>query len=417
MINHYLRPVAASILLASSTVFAEGINIHGRIQVGAIYNDNGSENVFPTGFLNFKEGFNLNRADLIFKKKIKTNIKPRIGPFPGPKPQNADLGFQVDTRYGKDAAITFGFDDEGRNKAHDHKLLMQQWYLNGYQPWGGGFSYIVGSWFTPMGYEIGAPLDPPTGFYTHSYAFAYGPSKHVGAMGALNIPLDRKKGLFAVGLGVVQGWNNLQDNNDDKTLLFDFRWRSPDFKTWVDLENIVGNEQSENGVTDQTRPFNAVSSKGKKLLRHMHSLTITHRYNKQKRIALNAIYGAQEGGDVVADKYNPPGFLITKDSEWYGLNLNYYNRFRKDMQLGLRAEWLRDDKGAHALLPEGDYFGLTANVSWWPDKKLRIRPELRFDSYDGPGKPFGGKVPTVFLGDQDQQWTASVDATWFFGKQ
>ncbi len=417
MTNHYLRVVATSILLASSTVFAEGVNIHGRIQVGAIYNDNGSDNVFPTGFLNFKEGINLNRADLIFEKKITTNIKPRIGPFPGTKPQKADIGFEVDTRYGKDAAITFGFDDEGRNKDHDHKLLMQQWYFNGYQPWGGGFSYVVGSWFTPMGYEIGAPVDPPTGFYTHSYAFAYGPSKHVGAMGALNIPLDKKKGLFAVGLGVVQGWNNLQDNNDDKTLLFDLRWRSPDFRTWVDLENIVGNEQSEDGVTDQTRPFNAVSSKGEKLLRHMHSLTVTHRYNKQKRIAVNAIYGAQEGGDVAADKHNPPGFLITKDSEWYGLNLNYYNRFRKNMQLGLRAEWLRDDKGAHALLPEGDYYGLTANVSWWPNKKLRIRPELRFDSYDGPGKPFGGKVPTVFFGDQDKQWTASVDATWFFGNQ
>jgi len=210
--------------------------------------------------------------------------------------------------------------------------------------------------------------------------------------------------------------DNLQDNNDDKTLLFDLRWRSPDFKTWVDLENIIGNEQSENGVTDQTRPFNALSSRGEKLLRHMHSLTLTHRLNKQKRIAVNTVFGAQQGGDVVADSHNPPGFLITKDSEWFGVNLNYYNRFRKDTQLGVRVEWLRDAQGAHALLPEGDYYSLTANLSWWPNKKLRIRPELRFDSYDGPGKPFGGKVPTVFFGDQDKQWTASVDASWFFGK-
>ncbi len=391
------------------------IKVHGRIQLGVIYNDNSSENVFPTGFLNFDEGINLNRADLIVEKPIKSNIKPRVGPFPGPKPQFSDVGFQIDTRYGKDAAITFGFDDENRNKDHDHKLLMQQWYLKGYQPWGDGFSYIVGSWFTPIGLEIGAPVDPPSGFYSHSYAFTYQPSKHVGALGALKLPINKEKGLFSVGLGLVQGWNNLQDNNDDKTLLFDVRWRSPDFKTWLDFENIVGNEQSEDGVTDQTRPFNAVSSSGEKLLRHMHTLTLTHRFDKKKRMALNAIYGAQEGGDVAADSNNPPGFLITEDSDWYGVNASYFNRFRSNMQLGLRAEWLRDDEGAHALLPEGDYYAATANISWWPTKKLRIRPEIRYDRYEGAGKPFGGKVPTIFFGTEDEQWTTSVDATWFYG--
>jgi len=218
--------------------------------------------------------------------------------------------------------------------------------------------------------------------------------------------------------GLLQlGWNNLQDNNDDKSLLLDLRWRSPDFKTWVDFENIIGNEQSEGGITDQTRPFNAISSTDKKLLRNLHTLTVTQRLDKGKRVAFNALYGSQQGGDIAVAKNNPPGFLITEDSEWYGANINYYNRFAADKQLGLRAEWFHDDKGAHALLPEGDYYAVTANLSWWPTTKLRIRPELRYDRYDGPGKPFGGKVPTVFFGDEDEQWTASVDATWFFGKQ
>lgn len=392
------------------------VKIHGRIQVGAIYNDNHSENVFPSGFLNFNEGVNLNRADLIFEKTIKSNLQPRIGPFPDPKPEHADIGFQIDTRYGKDAAITFGFDDEGRNKDKEHLLLMQQWFVKGYQPWGEGFSYIAGSWFTPVGMEIGAPVDPPTGFYTHGYSFVYQPSKHVGVLGSLKLPLRPEKGMLSVGAGLVQGWNNLQDNNDDKTLLLDMRWRSPDFKTWVDVESIIGNEQSEDGITDQTRPFNAVSTSGEKLLRQMHSLTVSHRLDQHKRLAFNALYGSQEGGDLVADNNNPPGFLITDDSEWYGVNMNYYDKFIPEMQLAIRAEWLRDAEGAHALLPAGDYYAVTTNLSWWPNKKLRIRPELRYDRYDGAGKPFGGKVPTVFFGKEDEQWTASIDATWFFGK-
>ncbi len=409
-------PFAIAALLASSVCLArDGIDLHGRIQFGLIGNDNGSDNVFPSGFLNFDEGLNLNRIDLIAEKKLKTNIHPRIGPFPGPKPGKPDWGFEIDLRYGRDAAITYGLDDElDINEGKKNLWLAQQWFLRAYQPWGGGFSLIAGSWFTPLGYEIGAPVDPPTGFYTHSYAFIYGPSKHVGLMGAMKLPVEKAHGLWSLGLGIVQGWNNLQDNNHDKTLLLDLRWRSADFHAWVDFENIIGNEQSENGVTDQTRPFNAISTHGEKLLRRMHSLTLNQRIDKTRRWTLNAIYGYQEGGDLVADAHNPPGFLITEDSAWYGINLNYYDRFRPDMQFALRAEWLRDAKGAHALLPAGDYYAITINLSWWPLKQLRIRPELRYDYHDGPGKAFGGRVPTVFFGEENRQWLASIDLTWFY---
>ncbi len=405
-----------AMLIASATCQASnGIDIHGRVQFGLIGNDNGSDNVFPSGFLNFDEGLNLNRVDLVAEKKLTTNIRPRIGPFPGPKPAKPDWGFEIDLRYGKDAAITYGLDDElDINEGKETLWLAQQWFLRAYQPWGGGFSLIAGSWFTPLGHEIGSPVDPPTAFYTHSYAFMYGPSKHVGVMGAMKLPVEKKHGLWSLGLGIVQGWNNLQDNNHDKTLLLDLRWRSADFRTWVDFENIIGNEQSEDGVTDQTRPFNAVSTRGEKLLRRMHSLTISQRIDKRQRWTINAIYGYQEGGDLVADAHNPPGFLITEDSAWYGVNLNYYDRFRPDMQFALRAEWLRDDKGAHALLPAGNYYAITVNLSWWPLKQLRIRPELRYDYHDGPGKAFGGRVPTAFFGDENAQWLASIDLTWFY---
>ncbi|MES9926735.1 MAG: outer membrane beta-barrel protein, partial [Candidatus Thiodiazotropha sp. 6PDIVS] len=320
----------------------DDIALTARVQFGVIYNDNDSTNVFPSGFLNFDEGLNLNRAELILDKIPQSNIKPRIGPFPGPAPEQADWGFEVDLRYGEDAAITFGLDDElDINAGNDRLYLLPQWFLSGYLPMGEGFSWIAGSWFTSVGYEIGAPVDPPTGFYTHSYAFAYQPVKHVGMMGALKLPTDRAKGIWSSGLGIVQGWNNLQDNNSDKSLIFDLRWRSPDFRTWVDIENIVGYEQSEDGITDQTRPFNAVSTTGEKLLRRLHAITLTHRFNLVHRVALNAIYGYQEGGDLAADANNPPGFLITENSRWYGANLNYHYQWHEERQLGFRAEWLR----------------------------------------------------------------------------
>ncbi|MEW8207998.1 MAG: outer membrane beta-barrel protein, partial [Candidatus Thiodiazotropha taylori] len=132
------------------------------------------------------------------------------------------------------------------------------------------------------------------------------------------------------------------------------------------------------------------------------------------RVALNAVYGYQEGGDLQTDSNNPPGFLITEDSRWYGANLNWYLQWRKDQQIGLRVEWFKDADGAHALLPAGIYRGVTANLSWWLREGLRIRPELRYDHYSGSGRPFGGRVPSTFFGEEKQQWVASLDVTWSF---
>lgn len=409
------RLAAIALLCPLLAATAEGgeTSVRTRLQAGLISNDNGSANVFPSGFLMFEEGFNLNRAELLVEKLPEGRLRPRIGPFPGPVPEQADWGYELNLRYGTDAAITYGLDDElGVNEGEDTLWLLPQWFISAYLPWWHGVSVIAGSFFTPAGNEIGAPIDPPTGFYTHSYAFAYQPIKHVGVHAAARLPLAPERGLLSLGLGVVQGWNNLQDNNDDKTLLLDLRWRSPDFRTWVDLENVIGNEQSEDGVTEQTRPFNAVSSEGDKLLRQFHSLTVSHRIDARRRWALNAVYGWQEGGDVVADSNNPPGFLITEDSRWYGANANYYHRPRPDLQLAVRAEWFRDEQGAHALLPAGIYRGLSANLAWWPHPHLRLRPEVRLDDYSGPGAPFGGRVPTALFGEETRQWVFSLDLTW-----
>lgn len=407
--------LAGTVLSGQST--AEPVQLSARVQAGLIANDNDSDNVFPSGFLNFDEGFNLNRAELLIEKPLAGNLDPRIGPLPGPTPDGFDWGFEVDLRYGSDAGITFGLDDElGVNEGKDDLWLLPQWFLTAYLPWGEGVSVIAGSWFTSVGHEIGAPVDPPTAFYTHAYAFAYQPVKHVGVLASAKLPVDAAHGHWSIGAGLVQGWNNLQDNNDDASLIVDLRWRSSDFRTWVDLESIIGNEQSEDGISDQTRPFNAVSTRGDSLHRIFHSLTVSHRLDARRRWVANAVYGHQQGGDLVADANNPPGFLITENSEWYGVNLNYHHRLRDDLQASLRVEWLRDDDAAHALLPGGDYHAVTANLAWWPTPALRIRPELRYDVYQGDGKPFGGQVPTVFFGETDRQWIAAVDLTWFLGR-
>ncbi|MEW8437924.1 MAG: outer membrane beta-barrel protein, partial [Candidatus Thiodiazotropha taylori] len=149
-----IRSIISFLLLGSVLSMCQASawpTLQSRIQFGAIANDSPSENVFPSGFLNFDEGINLNRAELIIEKSPNANINPRIGPFPGPVPVASDWGFEIDLRYGEDAAITYGLDDElDINEGKERLFLMPQWFLSGYLPLAEGFSWIAGSWFTSL---------------------------------------------------------------------------------------------------------------------------------------------------------------------------------------------------------------------------------------------------------------------------
>lgn len=391
------------------------IDIYGRVQVGAMYNDNGSDNVFPSGFFNADEGLVFNRAEWIIEKPLRTSYKPRIGPVLGPAPDSWDWGFLVQGRYGEDLSQTYGFDDEmGINDGESQVFSLPQWFVKAYAPWGGGATFQFGTWFTNIGNEINAPIDPPNPFYSHPYAMLYGPSKHFGGLLSTRLPIEQGYGIWGIELGLVQGWNNLQDNNDEKSLITALQWRSPDMRTRVDLESIWGNEQSEGEVFDQ-RPFVVVSANDENLFRQFHSMTLTQWLGREKnwRFVLNTVYGNQEGGDVGAKSGNPPGFTITENSQWYGWNGSVLWQIKKDLQLGLRAEWFTDKDGAYFLLPEGRYNAWTMSIAWYPEPWLRIRPEIRFDRYSGSGKPFGGELPAVFSGTKQEQTLFSIDATLF----
>lgn len=401
-----------------------GIIVHGWAQGGLLYNDEGGDGIFPNAFFNSEEGFNLNQLTLAVERRAKTSVIPRVGPLPGEMPQDYDFGFNVNFVYGKDSNffVTYGLDDQWEiNKdnlpprRNGEGLTFTQWYLEAYAPWLGGVDLIAGSWFTPIGNEIGYPFDPPDGFYTHSYAFTHEPAKHVGGLASVKWPIAPSLGLFSTELGIVVGWNNLKDNNSDPMFITNARWRSPDTKTSVDFESIFGNNRSRPGTSDQ-RPFTAVTEKAKFLWAYENVLTLSHRFLDDKLTAtVEGIYGYQEGGDVASDRDNPPGFLITKDSDWYGVNASLLWRFHPEWQAGLRGEWFRDPRGAHFLFNPGTYYAVTANVAWEPSEFVRIRPEIRYDWADlrSNAKAFGGDLtgqpPTV-----NQQFIFGLDVTLTF---
>jgi len=398
---------------------SSGIKIHGWMQTGLIVNDNDTDDVSKQAFFNSDEGFNLNQLALVIEKPANGNVVGRVGPFPGPMPQEMDWGFNITTNYGNDNQFfkTYGWDEDlGVNDLSDgdeEAFTVTQAFLDFYFPVLGGSNLMVGLFHTPLENEIGFPLPAPapTDFYTHTYSFMNGPAKHAGALYSFKLPSEQGESMLGFEVGAVQGWNNLQDPNDDLDLILNARWRSADFRTWVDWENIYGNGANDSfAACGCGSPFPTATAPGEEADRFLTYLTVSHVLDPSNRVAVEFSYGEQEKAALNGGE----------DAQWYGANVNWYHRLSPTTMWNTRFEWFNADDPAHVVLTgaaagkapsewsSGDFYALTTNITWSPSPHLRIRPELRYDVQDSEG-------PDAFAnGTEDAQLVASIDMTLYF---
>ncbi len=84
----------------------------------------------------------------------------------------------------------------------------------------------------------------------------------------------------------------------------------------------------------------------------------------------------------------------------------------------MRAEWFRDDDGTRTAQLKrpgfaGNFYDLTLGVVYKPQRSLSIRPEVRFDWFDG--RAIDGSTARPYNDLRDNfQFTAAVDAIWRF---
>lgn len=371
-------------------------------------------NIQPQGGLVQDEGLNLNQVGIEICRGAgcppgrplapdpHRNVIGRITPLPAPRGEDVIVDFNLSVLYGEDPFFwkTKGFDDWEWDADRQHKLAVTQWFVDIYLPVWEGVSLMLGSWQSPLANEIGYPFVPPNWFSARTYAFAVGPAKHVGALAEAKLPLAAEYGIASVSLGLVPGWNTIELGSGSKepTVLLGARWRSPDMKTWLDFEAIYGNGEDDFGDTAVidgiARPLGggtqylALSSTDDFLARFVAYLSLVHTLNERASLAVESVYGFQEGGDLA-----PLPFAITRDSTFYGVNAALRYRLGEKLHTNLRAEWLRDENAANVLWSGvgaggGDVYALSANLGWEPVPHLLVRPELKFDWYDGTGHLF-----------------------------
>jgi hypothetical protein len=208
-------------------------------------------------------------------------------------------------------------------------------------------------------------------FASKTYAFVSEPGTVAGVTLGTRL-YNGKSAIVGAELGVVQGWNNLRDNNDKKSLMGALRWRTADMQTWIDYEFIVGDEQNDSYSDVQAPTSRLVSASGQ--LKQQHSLNGWHRFDTHWSMGAEVVYGHQAGDGKAStvDVITGPGF---DGAHWWGANAVLTYQQRADLSYSVRAEHFADPDG-FILLPtttaRGNFNAVTAGLRYDLNKNISL---------------------------------------------
>ncbi len=301
-----------------------------------------------------------------------------------------DLGGRFDMFYGTDFRVAafhgFGAEDQLNGPDQLYGLSLPQFYLEaGY----GDLSVKMGRMVGILGYE----MVPPMGnfFYSHNYAICYSqPIIITGLMGKYQL----NEQITAL-CGFHQGFNRFEDNNGQFSVQSGLMWTSPDSRFSVAYAFDVG-RNDDALATEQ----------------YVHSIVLKAQLTERFLYVIENDLGHLN---------NAPG---QPDAEWYGITNYLLYTINENWSAGIRAEWFRDDDGTRVMglgnLPvargwlgapgyQGNFTELTVGLNWKPKANMIIRPEVRWDWYDGPANPVGPYPLPFDAGNSRDQMTLGAD--------
>jgi hypothetical protein len=316
-----------------------------------------------------------------------------------------DFGGRLDLLYGSDWIYntevgwetdpTTGALLDGWNSSPYYGLVTTQAYGEvGYND----LSVKVGRFYTVIGYEV----VPATGnfFATHAYTMQYGePFSHTGALATWKA----NDNWTLIG-GLVNGWDRF-DGVSDRIAGIGGAIYTPDHgKYTITLTGISGTEPG--------------FASGLQTTRNLYSFVFSYNVTDNWTYVFQHDNGWQQ--DSIA---------AGTDAEWYGINQYLFYTINDCWKAGVRAEWFRDDDGVRVAgvrpgnLATGDagnattgalvgatpggyagnFYEISLGLNWTPHANLIVRPEVRYDWFEGAGTPFGDNTAS-------SQWVYGLDA-------
>lgn len=344
------------------------IKIYGWLSQGFTWNPDSPDNRFnfPMTFNDRSNEYQMNQIYLVLEKPVNT------------EGCCWDLGGRIDLLYGTDYYFTTaaGLEthSDGSQKWNSsngprfqfgpavlYGLAMPQLYAEIFAPVGNGLSIKVGHFYTPMGYETVTATS--NFFYSHTYTHQYfEPFTHTGVLA--NYTCSKQLKLFA---GVVRGWDNWEDNNENATVMAGFNWTSCDERTTLFYGVTQGDEPGL--VQDGDRFYQSVY--------------LTHKFTDRLTSVTGSDYFVQQDGSATPRGGDAQGFRV-QNAEVYSVYQYLFYEINKCLKAGVRFEWSRDDDNTRVIpvggLADGaNYFSLTTGVNWRLCENLLLQPELRWD--------------------------------------
>lgn len=294
-----------------------------------------------------------------------------------PSKEGWDWGFRADFEAGTEAALFHPTDGFGPNAPHlgtDYRQI----YLSFHAPVlsSGGVDVQIGRQNMPYGYE--SLMGPYRPLYSETYFWIYFQVVATAAVATWHAT-DR---LDLLG-GVVMNYNTV----------FEPRGRAPAYVAKVTYPIGSGRKTTITGaVYTGPQPVPIVTAH-LGTWQTMAETHVTHEWSRRVTQVL-LINGSWDATDPRANK---------KTSKTYGANTTTTVHVNKKLDLNMRAEWFRDERGVRTGLP-GTFSEVTGGVNLMPTRWISIRPELRGDFSDknAYGRVGGGP-------HKSNELTAAVD--------
>lgn len=303
-----------------------------------------------------------------------------------------DWGFRYSFVYGLDYRymISRGFLDSQLLKYNNYYGMdMPMMYFNVYIPWiADGFNVTIGRIISEA--DIEAQLAPNNLMSSHSLLYGFDPYTDWGIFTTTKL---NKNWTFQAGIfcgNDVAPWQSDPGRQATGTVMVQY----------ISDDNKFSFYGGSNAFNNAQFGYNNIQQE---------VITFTYKFNEKVWTSWETWYMYQENattGPTAAVPYNnafypvKPGYA----PEWATLDYTMF-RLSDNVFLTLRNEYFDDIVGQRTGVATG-YSEHAIGLTWWPNKLITIRPELRFDhSY---------QAAAYDNGTRHNQVTASFDIVYHF---
>jgi len=298
-----------------------------------------------------------------------------------PSTESDPIGFGFTTNYGEIAQrITFVPSD---GRVDDDDFTVSQGFVTYKAPVGKGIDFKFGKFATWIGAELWESVDNPNFSRSLLYQNAI-PFTHTGLV--VSYPL--LDNLTATGY-LVNGWDTFVDNNDAKTVGYQFNWAIGENTSFI-VNGSHGAEQDEDLAEGANENW-----------RHFWDLILAFKPLANTSINLNFDYGTEEGAEGIGGGFyaSPTG----RNGQWWGFAGIINQDLSDAVGVAFRGEYFDDKDGARLGVDELDIWEITGTVNIKIRENLLVRPEIRYDEAN----------QEVFAG-QDNELTTAISVAYMF---